>query len=92
MILVLKMCEFGFDFEYFDYLSTTEDCVELRDQVRDMLLLYYDRGYSAKSAIQELFPNISLEFQASFTYVDAEACGYIEAKCRFLNRSFQTKH
>ena len=86
MILVFKMCEFGFDFEYLDYLSTTEDCVELRDQVRDMLLLYYDRGYSAKSAIQELFPNIS------FTYVDAEACGYIEAKRRFLNRSFQTKH
>ena len=51
MILVFKMCEFGFDFEYSEYLSTTEDCVELRDQVRDMLLLYYNRGYSAKSAI-----------------------------------------
>ena len=80
MILVLKMCEFGFDYEYSAYLSTRDDCVDLQDQVREMLLLYDTLGYSAKSAIQELFPNISLEFQGKFTYVDTEAYGYIEAK------------
>ena len=86
------MCEFGFDYEYSAYLSTRDDCVDFRDQVREMLLLYDTLGYSAKSAIQEWFPNISLEFQSKFTYVDAEAYGYIEAKRHFLKCDFQTKH
>ena len=86
------MCEFGFDYEFSDFLSTTEDCCQLRSQVQDMLKLFQTRGYSAKSAIEQLFPDIRLEFTSHFTYVDAEACGYIEAKRRFLQCNLETKH
>ena len=85
------MCDFDFNYEYSDYLATAEDCIDLRHQVSEMLFLFHERGYSAKSAIEQLFPDIQVEFANHFTYVDAEACGYIEAKRRFLRCDFEIK-